>query len=81
MPEDAHRGLDIDHRIMRTVEMESWSESRAAGRDKMGHGFDPAEDSLELKNDGVIYTSAASDKSSGSLPRDTVAPFADRRDH
>jgi hypothetical protein len=71
---------------MRTVEMESWTESRLAHHDKMGHVYGITSenhpralsptDSLDMKN-GMVYTSAASDKSSGS-GRDTQSPFGDR---
>ncbi|KAF9248293.1 hypothetical protein DTO013E5_5203 [Penicillium roqueforti] len=62
--------------IIRTVEMESWVESRLPSHEKMGHGYDitsdtgravtPA-DSIEMKS-GMVYaspTSAASSSASG----------------
>ena len=89
---DDHRqpGYDSDRfEIMRTIEMESWTESRLANHDKMGHGYDITSenhpralsptDSLDMKN-GMVYTSAASAKSSGS-GQDSQSPFGDRPPH
>ncbi|KAJ5099809.1 hypothetical protein N7532_006810 [Penicillium argentinense] len=76
--------------IMRTVEMESWSESRLAHNNAMGHAYGISsehsrtvspENDIELKQGGMVYSSAASDKSSTSLPRGAVSPFEDRRPH
>lgn len=76
--------------IMRTVEMESWSESRLAHHNDMGHAYDIStenartlspENDIELKQGGTVFSSAASDKSSVSLPRTAASPFGDRRPH
>ncbi|CAI7604265.1 unnamed protein product [Penicillium glandicola] len=74
--------------IMRTVEMESWTESRVATHDKMGHGYDITSDnhsralspveSIETKR-GMVHASPASASSSISGPSDTHSPFADRQ--
>ncbi|KAF7719585.1 Uncharacterized protein PECH_005492 [Penicillium ucsense] len=63
--------------IMRTVEMETYSESRLPHHENMGHTFDIGTDgragsptSIELKNGATVFSSAASDKSSSSLTRD-----------
>lgn len=72
---------------MRTVEMETWSESRLAHHDHMGRAYDLSredaramspESGFDGKQNGVVITSAASSKSSGSLPD---SPFGDRRAH
>ncbi|KAJ5795064.1 hypothetical protein N7457_001663 [Penicillium paradoxum] len=83
-------GYDSDRfEIMRTVEMESWSESRAANQGKLGHDYDitseghnrtlsPVE-TIEMKND-VMHTSAASVSSSvSSGPSDSQSPFDNRQ--
>lgn len=87
--ESRQPGYDSDRfEIMRTVEMESWTESRLANHNKMGHGYDitsenhgraisPAE-SLDLKN-GMVRSSPASATSSISGPSETQFPFDDRR--
>jgi hypothetical protein len=73
---------------MRTVEMESWTESRLANHKKMGHGYDissdnhgramsPA-DSMDLKH-GMVHASSASADSSISGPNDTPYSFDDRQ--
>ncbi|KAJ5994993.1 hypothetical protein N7481_001970 [Penicillium waksmanii] len=73
--------------IMRTVEMESWTESRLAHHNNMGHAYDISTENtrtdspdhgIELKQTATVYSSAASDKSSGSLPRTAVSPFEER---
>lgn len=72
---------------MRTVEMESWTESRLAGHDKMGHGYDitfdnhsrmfnPV-DSIDIKM-SMVYASPMSAGSSASGPSDTNSHFDDR---
>ncbi|KGO64115.1 hypothetical protein PEX1_020670 [Penicillium expansum] len=74
--------------IMRTVEMESWVESRLTSHDKMGHGYDitfdshgrafnPADD-VDMKM-GMFYASPTSSGSSASRPSDTHPPFDDRQ--
>lgn len=62
---------------MRTVEMETWTESRLEHHDAIGHTYDigtqnraSSPESIEMKNGGVVFSSAASDKSSSSLTRD-----------
>ena len=62
---------------MRTVEMETWSESRLAHHDAMGHTFEIGPEgrahspvSIEMKEGATVFSSAASDKSSSSLTRD-----------
>lgn len=76
--------------IMRTVEMESWTESRLAHHNNMGHAYDISTENtrtgspdhgIELKQTATVYSSAASDKSSGSLPRTAVSPFEERYPH
>lgn len=75
--------------IIRTVEMESFSESRIASHNAMGHGYDVSADphaissdnAIDLKQGGMVFPSAASDSSSGSPARDTDSPFADQRGH
>jgi hypothetical protein len=78
-------GYDSDRfEIMRTVEMESWTESRLANHKKMGHGFDittedhsramsPA-DSMDMKN-GIVHGSSSSTTSSISGPSDKHYAF------
>lgn len=76
--------------IMRTVEMESWTESRLANHDKMGHGYDITSDnhsrpvtpegSIETKK-SIVYTSPTSADSCASGPSDTHSPSDDRRLH
>ncbi|CEJ60543.1 Putative Integral membrane protein [Penicillium brasilianum] len=63
--------------IMRTVEMETWTESRLAHHDAIGHTFDigthnraSTPESIEMKHGGAVFSSAASEKSSSSLTRD-----------
>ncbi|KAF3395786.1 hypothetical protein F1880_007141 [Penicillium rolfsii] len=63
--------------IMRTVEMETWTESRLAHHDSIGHSYDigthnraHSPESIEMKQAGVVFSSAASEKSSSSLTRD-----------
>ncbi|KAJ5512360.1 hypothetical protein N7463_001912 [Penicillium fimorum] len=74
--------------IMRTIEMESWTESRLVGHDKMGHGYDitsdnhsraptPA-DSIEIKR-SMVHVSPSSTTSSVSGPGDTNSPFGERQ--
>jgi hypothetical protein len=76
--------------IMRTIEMESWTESRLANHGKMGHDYDitsdnhsrpitPA-DSIDTKR-SMVYASHVSASSSISGPRDTHSPFDDRQSH
>lgn len=73
---------------MRTVEMESWTESRLPGPDKMGHGYDitfnnhgralnPV-DSIDIKM-SMVYASPMSVGSSASGPSDTHSHFDDRQ--
>jgi hypothetical protein len=81
-------GYDSDRfEIMRTVEMESWTESRLANQQKMGHGYDitsenhsraisPA-DTMDLKNN-MVHSSPASTTSSISGPSESKFPFDDR---
>lgn len=74
--------------IMRTVEMESWVESRLTSHDKMGHGYDITFDShgrafnpvddVDMKM-GMFYASPTSSGSSASRPSDTHPPFDDRQ--
>lgn len=62
---------------MRTVEMESWTESQLASHDKMGHGYDitfdnhnrglDPEDSIDIKM-SIVYASPTSVGSSASGP-------------
>ncbi|GLI79413.1 hypothetical protein PoHVEF18_007746 [Penicillium ochrochloron] len=63
--------------IMRTVEMETWTESRLAHHDSIGHTYDigtqnraHSPESIEMKHGPVVFSSAASEKSSSSLTRD-----------
>ena len=63
--------------IMRTVEMETWTESRLAHHDSLGHTYDigtenrtVSPESIEMKHNGLVFSSAASEKSSSSLTRD-----------
>ncbi|KAJ5198857.1 hypothetical protein N7491_000576 [Penicillium cf. griseofulvum] len=76
--------------IMRTIEMESWTESRLANHGKMGHDYDitsdnhsrpitPA-DSIETKR-SMAYASQVSACSSISGPGNTHSPFSDRQSH
>lgn len=76
--------------IMRTVEMESWTESRLAHHNNMGHTYGISSENtrtvspdngIELKQTATVYSSAASDKSSGSLPRTATSPFEERYPH
>lgn len=86
-----HAGYESDRfEIMRTVEMETWSESRLAHHNNMGPVYNISsedcragspENGFDVKQNGVIITSAASSKSSGSVPREADSPFADRRGH
>lgn len=73
---------------MRTVEMESWTESRLPGPDKMGHGYDitfnnhgralnPV-DSIDIKM-SMVYASPMSVGSSASGPSDTHSHFDDQQ--
>ncbi|KAJ5958330.1 uncharacterized protein N7479_005480 [Penicillium vulpinum] len=74
--------------IMRTVEMESWTESRLTSHDKMGHDYDITSDnhshaptptdSIEIKR-SMVYVSPISAGSSVSGPGDTHSPFGDRQ--
>lgn len=76
MGHDARQaGYDSDRfEIIRTVEMESFSEDKLANRSAMGHGYDistePRAISLETDRDfkqpGVVVTSATSDHSPSS---------------
>ncbi|KAJ5398794.1 hypothetical protein N7465_009283 [Penicillium sp. CMV-2018d] len=88
--DDSHPpGYNSDRvEIMRTVEMESWTESRLAGHDKMGHGYDitfdnhsrvfnPV-DSIDIKM-SMVYASPMSAGSSASGPSDTHSHFDDRQ--
>lgn len=81
------RGYDSDRfEIMRTVEMESWSESRATDHGKLGHGYDITSegynralsptDAIEMK--GMVHTSSTSVNSSVSGPSDQESPFDDQ---
>jgi hypothetical protein len=92
IPDESRQpGYDSDRfEIMRTVEMESWTESRLANHNKMGHGYDissenygraisPA-DSMDLKH-GMVHASSASATSSISGPSDTPFPFENRQAH
>ena len=62
---------------MRTVEMESWTESRLAHHKEMGHAFNVSTDtsraispsSVDMKN-GVVHASPTSAASSFSGPSD-----------
>ncbi|CAI7599221.1 unnamed protein product [Penicillium discolor] len=88
--DDSHApGYNSDRvEIMRTVEMESWTESRLAGHDKMGHGYDITfdnhsralnpEDSIDIKM-SMVYSSPTSASSSASGPSDTHSHFDDRQ--
>ncbi len=67
--------------IMRTVEMETFTESRLAHHDSLGHTYDigtenraVSPESIEMKH---VFSSAASEKSSSSLTRDD--PYFPRR--
>ncbi|KAJ5833717.1 hypothetical protein N7474_002028 [Penicillium riverlandense] len=74
-------GYDDRFAIMRTVEMEHYVETCTPGKGASGHAYNitsettraitPA-DSFERKNSGTMYTSATSDASSSTLPRDGV---------
>ncbi|CAL5871824.1 uncharacterized protein PFLUO_LOCUS6077 [Penicillium psychrofluorescens] len=74
-------GYDDRFAIMRTVEMEHYVEACTPGKGASSraynisaettHPITPA-DSFERQNSGTIYTSATSDASSSSLPRDGV---------
>ncbi|KAJ5941347.1 hypothetical protein N7516_001515 [Penicillium verrucosum] len=88
--DDSHpSGYNSDRfEIMRTVEMESWTESRLPGPDKMGHGYDitfnnhgralnPV-DSIDIKM-SMVYASPMSVGSSASGPSDTHSHFDDRQ--
>lgn len=77
----ASQDVDLDNdrfEIMRTVEMETWSESRIPHHENIGHTFDIGTEgrarspntSLDLKNGPAVFSSAASDKSSSTLSRD-----------
>jgi hypothetical protein len=65
---------------MRTVEMKSWTESRLASPDQMGHAYDITSErnsralspvhAIEVKN-GMVHVSSASDNSSVSEPSDS----------
>lgn len=66
-------GYDSDRfEIMRTVEMETWTESRLAHHNAVigtdNRALSP-DDDIEMKRDPVVYTSTASGKSSTSLGR------------
>lgn len=77
--DEAQPGYDSDRfEIMRTVEMESWTESRLAHHKEMGHAFDISADnhsraispsSVDMKN-GVVHASPTSAASSFSGPSD-----------
>ncbi|KOS44693.1 hypothetical protein ACN38_g4407 [Penicillium nordicum] len=88
--DDSHpSGYNSDRfEIMRTVEMESWTESRLPGPDKMGHGYDitfnnhgralnPV-DSIDIKM-SMVYASPMSVGSSASGPSDTHSHFDDQQ--
>jgi hypothetical protein len=64
--------------------METWTESRLARHDDIGTAFDISnegphaispESAIDMKQSGVIITSAASSKSSGSTPRESQWPL------
>lgn len=88
--DDSHpSGYNSDRfEIMRTVEMESWTESRLAGSDKMGHGYDITFDNhgralntvdcIDIKM-SMVYASPMSAGSSASGPSDTHSRFDDRQ--
>lgn len=85
---DRQGGYESDRfEIIRTVEVESFSESRSANHNAIGHGYDvsavphaiSSDNAIELKQGGMIFTSAASDSSSGSPAHDADSPFADQR--
>ncbi|KAJ5345291.1 hypothetical protein N7541_007784 [Penicillium brevicompactum] len=76
--DEAQPGYDSDRfEIMRTVEMESWTESRLAHHKEMGHAFNVSTDtsraispsSVDMKN-GVVHASPTSAASSFSGPSD-----------
>ncbi|KAJ5182712.1 hypothetical protein N7492_000328 [Penicillium capsulatum] len=88
MGRDRQTGYESDRfEIFRTVEMESFSESRLANHNPIGHDYDVSvephaispEDEVELKQGTMVFTSAASDHSSGSPSRDAESPFADQQ--
>lgn len=88
--DDSHpSGYNSDRfEIIRTVEMESWTESRLAGHGKMGHGYDITFDNHSRalnRADGIdikmsmVYASPKSASSSASGPSDTHSHFDDRQ--
>ncbi|EPS31055.1 hypothetical protein PDE_06009 [Penicillium oxalicum 114-2] len=63
--------------IMRTVELEAWSESRPKHGQLMGHSYEihptdrsQSPSSLEMKEEITVFSSASSDKSSRALARE-----------
>ncbi|KAJ5689103.1 hypothetical protein N7462_003495 [Penicillium macrosclerotiorum] len=73
-----HGGYESDRfEIMRTVEMESWTESRLAHHDEINPAYGVSTntraispESIEMKQGGTVFSSAASGKSSSSLRRE-----------
>ena len=70
--------------IMRTVEMETWSESRLAHHRELDRSYDFSNEppraisptsAIDMKQHGVVITSAASSKSSGSTPHENEWPL------
>lgn len=86
-----HAGSESDRfEIMRTVEMEAWSESRLSQHDHIGPAYATSpEDAraispdygLDAKHGRVMIPFPASSRSSGSALHEigTVSPFADGR--
>ncbi|RJE22605.1 integral membrane protein [Aspergillus sclerotialis] len=74
--------------VLRTVELETWSESRIPGQDT-GHAYDvtsqhnrlgSSDGSLEQNNDRMVYTAPGSSKSSDTIIHGitTDSPFTDK---
>ncbi|KAJ6107400.1 hypothetical protein N7523_008723 [Penicillium sp. IBT 18751x] len=70
--------------IMRTVEMETWTESRLAHHRDMDRSYDFSNEptraisptsAIDMKQHGVVITSAASSKSSSSTQRENEWPL------
>jgi hypothetical protein len=74
--------------IMRTVEMETWTESRLAHHREIEKSYDfssespravSPENAIDMKQHGVIITSGASSKSSGSTSHEAEWPLGKGR--
>lgn len=84
---DRHAGYESDRfEIIRTMEIESFSESRITNDNTTGHGYDVSakpyaislDKEIDLKQIDTMFTSSASHSSSASRSLDKDSPFADQ---